>query len=976
MTNLIKKAKEVLGLKQQEANDPGFYLLPDRPIAPDKKEDVRFGHQQLANAVFELLKNAEPPFTVGLYGKWGVGKTTIASLVKDLACNDNFKCLFFDAWKYERDSLRRQFLIELDRQVFNKRLGYKEKLNQALSKPEKVSIGDYIKRVFSNVVPRTVGILTILLVLAFIASTFFNKNKDVSTILNLAFQLGLVGTLVSFILSSFEVIKGSTQSNRTDSAEGFEDHFLEAIGEPELKDKKLLVVVDNLDRVEDSKAVSILSDIKTFLSRDGNEYKVLFLIPCDDQALRLQLSAIYGEGFDTDEFLRKFFNLTIKIPKFIDLDLFNYVRDLLVTSGVSEFQSNPDLEGVIIYALRDNPREIKQFINSLIPQILLARERKLDSILKNPAFLAKLLIIRQKFPILYEILEERSLRSQISLDTDEIVNLYKAELKLKQWDEEKDAEKISREAKRFEVFNSLTFGINEKNIDIFLTLRQSEEERKIPEWRSLVLALEDGQKEDAEKIFAQIKSDEKVQVLDSLLKSYLEKLKAGPSLINLLATILPIAEKEKQELKYFFEAAANHFPFGQDLAKVYQQFDPSDIFSFWYPNTTQSKRQKIIGPFVGLFAISQGDGSPAIEDDYALSLLEAINQDPNIFSPFRASLKQYLENTYFHHPYLAQLNSEDARKSFITENAGAKYVDSLVKDDFEDVDDLKSALSFWRALKLQDGAVVNSVKKYRELFTSFSATTEEEKLALCEGLYALSKKYSNVLNSEEIDGTLVTEISTLSASLGSYYDQLPAVRSKIIDLIDFFAVIVKNTNKNILGSKIENFIQESDNESLLKISKQKMKDWTVHYPGAILRRSQKDPTVVLEKEIYKVFTPEQNQTVVTGLASNKHSPESFLSAIEYNVQNKETTMDQIISNMPNFDPNIFSDIFKSLRGLEIDKDSTRIENLKNKLVDYKNQHPEQVETVEKVAKKNRGLFNPGQRRELFGEDGSRADNES
>mgnify|MGYP001561004704 CR=1 FL=1 len=432
MSGFIEKAKEVLGLKQQETNDPGFYLLPDRPISPDKEEDIRFGHQQLANAVFQLLKNAEPPFTIGLYGKWGVGKTTIASLVKKLACNDNFKCLFFDAWKYERDSLRRQFLIELDRQVFNKRLGYKEKLNQTLSKPEKITVWDYIKRVFSSVVPRTIGILTILLVLAFIASTFFNKNKDVSTILNLAFQLGLVGTLVSFILSSFEVIKGSTQLHRTDSAEGFEDHFIEAISESELRDKKLLVVVDNLDRVEDSKAVGILSDIKTFLSRDGNEYKTFFLIPCDDQALRSQLSAIYGEGFDTDEFLRKFFNLTIKIPKFIDLDLFNYVRDLLTASKVSEFQNDINLEGVIIYALRDNPREIKQFINSLIPQVLLARERKLDPILNNPAFLAKLLVIRQKFPILYEILEERSLRAQISLDTNEIIDLYKAELKLRQ----------------------------------------------------------------------------------------------------------------------------------------------------------------------------------------------------------------------------------------------------------------------------------------------------------------------------------------------------------------------------------------------------------------------------------------------------------------------------------------------------------------------------------------------------------------
>lgn len=964
MNTVIEKAKKVLGLKKQEKHDPGFYLLPDRPITPDKKEDVRFGHQHLASAVFELLKNAEPPFTVGLYGKWGVGKTTIALLVKEFACNNDFKCLFFDAWKYERDSLRRQFLIELDRQVFNKRLGYKEKLNQTLSKPEKITIGDYIKRVFSSVVPRTIGILTILLVLAFIASTFFNKGRDVSTILSLAFQLGLVGTLVSFILSSFEVIKGSTQFHRTDSAEGFEDHFIEAISESELRDKKLLVVVDNLDRVEDSKAVSILSDIKTFLSRDGNEHKILFLIPCDDQALRAQLSAIYGDGFDTDEFLRKFFNLTIKIPKFIDLDLFNYVRDLLVASKVSEFQNNSDLEGVIIYALRDNPREIKQFINSLIPQILLARKRKLGPVLKNPAFLAKLLVIRQKFPILYEIIEERSLRSQISLDASEIVDLYKAELKLKQWYDEK----ISRETKKFELFNGYTPGINEKNIDIFLTLRQSEEERKIPEWKSLVLALEEGQKEDAQKIFSQIMADEKIKVLDSLLKSYLEKLKSGPSLIKLLSTILPIAQKEKQELKYFFDAAANYFPFGQDFAKVYQQFDSSMVFSFWYLNTPESKRQKISSPFVGLFAISQNDGMPAIDYEYALSLLDLLNQNPKIFYSFKLSLKQYLESTYFKHPYLARIDSEEARKCFITENAGAKYVDSLIKDDFKDTDDLKSALGFWQNLKLPDGAVINSIKKYRELFDSFSTATDEEKLALCAGLFAFLKKYSDILTNEDMEQTLITEISTLSTILGSYYDQLSNARLEIINLIDFFAVIDKNTNKNILGNKIESFIQESSNESLLKINKQKIKDWATRYPGAILGRSQKDETVLLEKEIFKLLTPEQNQTIVVGLLSNKQNPENLLSAIEYKVQNTETTIDQIISTIPDLSSDIFPDIFKSLRGLGIDKDSTRIENLKNKLVEYKNQHSDQAEIVEKIAKRNRGLFNPGQRKDLFGED--------
>ncbi len=93
-----------------------------------------------------------------------------------------------------------------------------------------------------------------------------------------------------------------------------------------------------------------------------------------------------------------------------------------------------------------------------------------------------------------------------------------------------------------------------------------------------------------------------------------------------------------------------------------------------------------------------------------------------------------------------------------------------------------------------------------------------------------------------------------------------------------------------------------------------------------------------------------------------------MSAIEYRVQNSETIMDQIISNIPNFDSGIFPDILKSLRGLGIERDSNRIGNLKNRLVEYKKQHPDKMEIVEKIAKRNKALFNPGERRELFGED--------
>ncbi|MEX1014380.1 MAG: hypothetical protein WDZ80_04435 [Candidatus Paceibacterota bacterium] len=36
----------------QEGGNTNFKLLPDRPIEPDKKEEIRFGHNDITTTVF------------------------------------------------------------------------------------------------------------------------------------------------------------------------------------------------------------------------------------------------------------------------------------------------------------------------------------------------------------------------------------------------------------------------------------------------------------------------------------------------------------------------------------------------------------------------------------------------------------------------------------------------------------------------------------------------------------------------------------------------------------------------------------------------------------------------------------------------------------------------------------------------------------------------------------------------------------
>jgi predicted KAP-like P-loop ATPase len=60
--------------------------------------------ENYVNTVCGFILNSEPKFSIGIFGSWGTGKTTLLRNIKDrLERSYSCSCVEFDAWQYEQE---------------------------------------------------------------------------------------------------------------------------------------------------------------------------------------------------------------------------------------------------------------------------------------------------------------------------------------------------------------------------------------------------------------------------------------------------------------------------------------------------------------------------------------------------------------------------------------------------------------------------------------------------------------------------------------------------------------------------------------------------------------------------------------------------------------------------------------------------------------------------------------------------------
>lgn len=534
-----------------------FKFLRDKPLETSKElSDSKFGHDEISITLSKIVAKCPTPFTIGLFAKWGAGKSTVANALREQLPKSNIPVVIFDVWKHEGDALRRTFLKEMVQQLegygskfFESGFKLDDRLQKSVGHSAETKFVFQPKKLRQTLIVGSVGVV-ILGIIGFVAKEIGELELFKHLLVTITGFSGGGAFVLWLLKESVRLFSNETTTYGVDRFEDpheFEEEFHRIL--KSLKHPRILIVFDNLDRVTHDKVAILLATIKTFLEPrniDALKKEAVFLVPCDARAIKQHLHTIYGastnSAFDPDEFLRKFFNSILWIPDFIPTELESFARARLKDTNVELF-NNDYVAWIITKAFRNNPRQIIQFVNILLANYLLVQEREGDGkdfprdfLKDNIPQLTKYLVLNQLFPDQMEALREKKLLNLENVDSQDLAN--------------RPDTKVNNKA--FVDFIRETPSIPITNLRIFFTLRRSEQEKKFAGFDSFIALLEDQKSEDSKKYFEQLGDFQNTDLVDSFsqaMKTGLEEKTNPVSLINLIYTLLKILDEKKILLK-------------------------------------------------------------------------------------------------------------------------------------------------------------------------------------------------------------------------------------------------------------------------------------------------------------------------------------------------------------------------------------------------------------------------------------------
>lgn len=335
------------------------------------------------------------PLTIGIYGPWGGGKSTILGLLQTELANEAYLVVRTNPWEYDDQADVKGTLIAQVLGELQVRFGDDAGI--------KVKIGDLLKRISWSraTLALAKGALTMQWDIDKLVDALTPKPKETP-----------------------------------ETMAGFRDSFSQLVGQlPDVE--RVVVLVDDLDRCLPDAVMATLEAIKLFLSVE----RMVFVIAADQEMVREAIAASLGASSRSDRFAKRYLDkivqLPVSLPRLASYEAEAYIGLLLARSECDEEQlaalvahcgqrrrlrRTPLLDEMselgyqpadVLLRLASqlaqglgadritNPREIKRFLNAFGVRREIAAARGIDL---APAVIAKLLLLEDRYRSDFETL--------------------------------------------------------------------------------------------------------------------------------------------------------------------------------------------------------------------------------------------------------------------------------------------------------------------------------------------------------------------------------------------------------------------------------------------------------------------------------------------------------------------------------------------------------------------------------------------
>lgn len=329
----------------------------DKPI--EKIEYDTFGIGMYVEGLCRFIVDCDSPMTISIQGDWGSGKTSMMNMIKE-KISDKVHPIWFNTWQFSQFQMQNELTVSMLCALL-------AELDYSQDKTKKI-IG-----FLSGAAKTAAGILT---------------------------EMVAGGVAADKVTGAFE----GTNIDIAEEIKNLKTKFQEAVDEKLRKTKKdrVVIFVDDLDRLQPAKAVELLEVLKVFLDCEHCVYVLAVDYEVVTQGIKQKFGDMVGEQKG-----KSFFDKIIQLP--FKMPVAQYDIGKYVTEQLSKMNINVDSDDVRDYveliglSIGCNPRSMKRLFNTyLLLDIILKNTYSANAGNDGRKLLFAIICMQMEFDELYE----------------------------------------------------------------------------------------------------------------------------------------------------------------------------------------------------------------------------------------------------------------------------------------------------------------------------------------------------------------------------------------------------------------------------------------------------------------------------------------------------------------------------------------------------------------------------------------------